>query len=279
MADETLDQSISSSLAKTLPPAVSLTQDNTFQDEAAHDRFFRFQDRELMTEQVFEINQEILAELENTTPAVVALHDCEDFAKQPDDMNVLKDFCILGSQCFGKTPKLRVMKRLNLKPNTKLRIHFMNFKLMPTGHHSSISTKRMLLLHSLMESHNINVGRITRQEIIARTLYIAKISCLKGLAAEAITPGVTNSIAFNILVAYFRPYFNYVNRRDKAMCTLFHELMLASSITFQEFPAEFLIDLTPPCTYTSRRCEPEENVDYRPTQLPPPQTRREEREL
>ncbi|KAK8590086.1 hypothetical protein V6N12_024469 [Hibiscus sabdariffa] len=168
MADETLDQSISSSLAKTLPPAVSLTQDNTFQDEAAHDRFFRAQ-----------------------------------VPKNDNDENLPTKMGILS----------------------------------------------------------------------------AKISCLKGLAAEAITPGVTNSIAFNILVAYFRPYFNYVNRRDKAMCTLFHELMLASSITFQEFPAEFLIDLTPPCTYTSRRCEPEENVDYRPTQLPPPQTRREEREL
>ncbi|KAK8502563.1 hypothetical protein V6N12_013828 [Hibiscus sabdariffa] len=83
---------------------------------------------------------------------------------------VLCGICIEGTQWAKKTLNSRVVKWLRLKLDPKLWTYFMNTRLMPMGHHSQISRKRMLLMHSVLEGRYIDVGHLTHKAIVDRTL-------------------------------------------------------------------------------------------------------------
>ncbi|KAK8498379.1 hypothetical protein V6N12_011422 [Hibiscus sabdariffa] len=148
---------------------------------------------------------------ETNTHATFASTVADEAYKQ-----VLHDLCIEGTQRTKTTLGSKVVKWLQLKSDPKLWIYFMNTRLMSTGHHSMISRKRMLLLHSVLEER-----------------YIDDV---------AIAPGATPDHMLASFVALLRLYFQYVQQRRKAMGTLLKELLLQTSVVLPSLPEELLGD-------------------------------------
>ncbi|KAK8605225.1 hypothetical protein V6N13_082676 [Hibiscus sabdariffa] len=170
---------------------------------------------------------------ETNTHATFASTVADEAYKQ-----VLHDLCIEGTQRTKTTLGSKVVKWLQLKSDPKLWIYFMNTRLMSTGHHSMISRKRMLLLHSVLEERYIDVSRLTHKAIVDRAL-----SKVTGSSKDvAIAPGATPDHMLASFVALLRLYFQYVQQRRKAMGTLLKELLLQTSVVLPSLPEELLGD-------------------------------------
>ena len=57
--------------------------------------------------------------------------------------------------------------RSNLKPEAKVGYHFLKTRLLPTTHIQTVTKERALLLHSILQGRQINIGCIIHEEICA----------------------------------------------------------------------------------------------------------------
>ncbi|KAK8559094.1 hypothetical protein V6N12_042379 [Hibiscus sabdariffa] len=102
----------------------------------------------------------------------------------------------------------------------------MNIRLMQTGHHSTISGKRKLL-HSVLEGRYIDVGHLTRKDVVDWALskvrttdarikmktdtLSSQVSGLKGLIQEVVAaPGVPPKHFAIALTTQLGPYFQNI---------------------------------------------------------------------
>ncbi|KAE8658284.1 hypothetical protein F3Y22_tig00116971pilonHSYRG00034 [Hibiscus syriacus] len=73
---------------------------------------------------------------------------------------VLEDLCFENTEWNGRQTSRYSVNQERLQPRAKLWNHFLKYKLMPTSHNITVSLSCLLLLHYIMESRPIDVGRI-----------------------------------------------------------------------------------------------------------------------
>ncbi|KAE8707640.1 hypothetical protein F3Y22_tig00110378pilonHSYRG00039 [Hibiscus syriacus] len=78
---------------------------------------------------------------------------------------VLEDLCFENTEWNGRQTSRYSVNRERLQPRAKLWNHFLKHKLMPTSHNTIVSLSRLLLLHSMIVSRPIDVGRIIVQQV------------------------------------------------------------------------------------------------------------------
>ncbi|KAK9034457.1 hypothetical protein V6N11_050621 [Hibiscus sabdariffa] len=99
--------------------------------------------------------------------------------------DIVEDLCLPNSEWNGKQVHRRSMDREKFLPKAKLWTHFLKHKLMPTSHHTTVSLPRMLLLHSILFGHSMDVGKIIVEEIQA---------CLKRPKSALLFPNLITAL-------------------------------------------------------------------------------------
>ena len=99
-----------------------------------------------------------------------AANEHTDFVASVDEASlnsVITDLCVTGAQWTTSTQGALTFLRSDLKPEAKVWYHFLKTRLMPTTHIQSVTKERALLLHSILQGRQINIGQIIHQEICA----------------------------------------------------------------------------------------------------------------
>ncbi|KAE8676815.1 hypothetical protein F3Y22_tig00111582pilonHSYRG01273 [Hibiscus syriacus] len=159
-----------------------------FENEEAKARFQNFKNRKLFFELSFIFTKETDGGLGPDIMDIVTPLKWKKFARHPGSVNtsldvvdrhvqfedeadshtydeILEDLCFENIEWNGRQTSRYSVNRENLQLRAKLWNHFLKHKLMPTSHNTTVSLSRLLLLHSIMVSHPIDVGRIIVQQV------------------------------------------------------------------------------------------------------------------
>ncbi|KAH1122514.1 hypothetical protein J1N35_005674 [Gossypium stocksii] len=78
---------------------------------------------------------------------------------------VFKYLCIKGTRWIVSRQACYIVDRKSVKPSCKVWYHFLKMRLTPSTYNFIVIKEQMLLLHSIMTSQQINVGKIIFNEV------------------------------------------------------------------------------------------------------------------
>ncbi|KAH1107630.1 hypothetical protein J1N35_011398 [Gossypium stocksii] len=78
---------------------------------------------------------------------------------------LVKDLCIEGASWMGSHQKNYLMHYCFLTLQSKIWFHFVNYRLLPSVHNTTVNLDRMCLIHSIVNGRKMDVGAIHHRGI------------------------------------------------------------------------------------------------------------------